>query len=321
MTEARARDLETLVEAARLRATTARSDEAAQATVIRMLSEAGGALPVEELLRRGVHRDTLANLVDEDANEDKRKKVRVRLTVVRLHDGDEVPTAHLSSSGWQAAGRPSGREVFPTAEGIEHSLAPQRIAGWLADRSPSMSAIGVNVSVAWGSACRRFSDDVVARAWGRLRYGPDASGALGSLTGGLIPDAIVLERHTSMADYVVAWPGTEPTPDDLAETAVAVEVQHSRIANDLYRSKVDRWSAALEQLGAAAACVWVVKGRRVADALVSLGVGDASRRPGQLLVPATMLGLDGDPAVLGVGPMWWPLRLAAPVVMDDDEAP
>lgn len=310
MTNAAPRDLDTLIEAARHKALAERSDEAAQASVIRVLSDAGGALPVEELIRRGVHRDTLSSLVDEDATSDKRRKVRVRLTIVRLHDGTEVPTAHLTSSGWQAAGRPSGREVFPSAEGIEHSMAPQRLAGWMKQRADAMAGVGITTNVLWGAPCRRFSEDVTARAWGRLRFSPDQSGAIGSLTGGLIPDAIVTERHSSDANFRQAWPGREPSVDDLAELVVAVEVQHSRLANDIYRSKVDRWAAAIEKVDAAAAVVWLVKGRSVADALVANGVTDPMRRPGQLLVPAHLLGFDGDPTVPLTGPIWWPLRLS-----------
>ena len=309
--QAERRDLDDLSSAAQQRAAAARSDEAAAAAALRLLADNGGALTVAELLRRGVARDTVAALVDEDANGDKRKRVRARLTMVRIAGAPEVPTVHLTSVGWSATGRPSGREVVPTSDTVEHAMAPYRLAAWLDDRRDATHAVGADVTMTWGPSCRRFSEEVVARAWARLRMMNDQSGALGSLTGGLIPDALIVERWTDANNYTQAW-GKQPAgADDLAETLVAVEYEHSGKSDEPLRAKVERWDAASEQLGACAAVIWFVNSASVADRLIALGVGDPLRRARQLLVPAAAVGLGSGTSVEASRPEWWPLRLRA----------
>lgn len=304
-------DLDTLIESARLRAASARSDEAAASAALRVLADNGGSLPVQELIRRGVQRDTLAALVDESTGTDKRKRVRARLTIVRPGTGSEVPMVHLTAVGWSATGRPSGKEVVPSADTVEHAMAPFRLSEWFDLRTESQKLVGVATTVSWGPSCRRFSDEVVARAWARLRTSNDQSGALGSLTGGLIPDALVVESWSSAEGFQNAWGHPPANNDELAESVTAIEYEHSAKADDPLRSKVDRWSAATEQLAACAAVVWVVRSASVADRLVALGVGDSSRRPFQYLVPAAALGLPTINNFQGRGATWWPLRLAS----------
>ncbi len=163
-----------------------------------------------------------------------------------------------------------------------------------------------------GAVQRRFSAEVVARAWAGLRSRPDAEGSLGVLTGGWLPDALVVESwpltDEGRALYARAWGLPNPEridADDLAETTVLCEVEDSRKANDPAKWKVVRTEAGLS-LDLGRACIWVCRSNTVARSLVALGVGDPSRRPGQLLVPAVALGMDGED-VPQVGPVWWPL--------------
>jgi len=299
-------DLDALVERARLDAATRRSDEAAAAAVLRLLAEADGAMPLDALLRAGARREVVAALVDPDASTDKRRKQRARLGIV----GD-VPTVWLTATGWQATGRSSGREVVPTADTITHAMAPARLAAWLATRN--LAAYGVSVRATWGPSCRRWSEEVSARAWARLRTAADGSGTVGALTGGLIPDALLVEGWSgpqAAAFYQQAWGVAPESQDDLTEVVVAVEVEDSRKAADPLRSKVDRWDAALGDLAAARAVLWVVRTREVADRLRGLGVDDPQRRPWQVLVPGPAVGLGGE----DIGPVqrtWWPQLVPA----------
>jgi hypothetical protein len=303
-------DLDTLIERAKAREAATRSNESAQASLIKLLASApGGCLPVSECLRRGTHKETIALLVSEESTStDKRKRARVKLSIIRLNDGTEVATLHLTALGWTVSGRPSQKEHYPTAEGIAHAMAPSAIASWFEKKEPTLSALGISVTVAWGAVTRSFSEDVVARSWARLKVGSDATGSVGALTGGLFPDLVILERFRDPQTFKQAWPDRQATDDNLAESVVACEVQHSNIATTIFRSRVERWDAALETLNAAAACLWIVKGPRVADSLTALGVG-SGRRPSQYLVPSWMLGLDGDPTLEASEPKWWTLRI------------
>jgi hypothetical protein len=71
------------------------------------------------------------------------------------------------------------------------------------------------------------------------------------------------------------------------------------------RSKVDSWSAAVENLKVASIVLWIVE-PAACKVLVSLGVGDAIRRPGQLLVSSGAVGLGGETFDVP-GLKWWVL--------------
>jgi hypothetical protein len=143
-----------------------------------------------------------------------------------------------------------------------------------------------------------------------LKTQADSSGALGILTGGLIPDCLLIERRPAN-DYgsqlfESAW-GAKPNDiDEVAETVIAVEVQNAeRQAGDPLRSKVDAWSSAIENLKVASRVLWIVE-RKAAKVLISLGVGDPFRRPGQIIVSSGAVGLGGDTFDVP-GSRWWVL--------------
>lgn len=300
-------DLDALVESARIAHAQRRSMDAAGAEVLRMLAEADGALPLENLLAAGAPRDVVASLVAEDAT-DKRRKQRARLGFV-----GGAPVVWLTATGWQATGRASGREVVPSADSVEHATAPAAIGRWLRQRSATLAAHGVSVRSTQGAACRRWSTEVTARAWAALRTSGDSDGALGSLTGGLIPDGLVVESfplgQAGAALHARLRGGGPVDDDDLAETTYTLEVEQSQKAETPLRSKVDRCQAACERLHSARAVLWVVRTRAVADRLRDLGVDDP-RRPSQILVPARDVGLSGE----DLGPVqrpWWVTRVPA----------
>ena len=57
-----------------------------------------------------------------------------------------------------------------------------------------------------------------------------------------------------------AWKRKPYDRDELAETVVAIEVQNAtRQASDPLRSKVDAWSAAIENLKVASVVLWIVE--------------------------------------------------------------
>jgi hypothetical protein len=300
------RDLDTLISAAKQKEAQRSSSEAAQVAAIRILSNAGGALPVRDLISRyGVASNTIAALCDEEQHTDKRRKVRARLGEV---DGE--PIVWLTASGHQAAGKTRGVEIRPTSDSLHHALAPSKLAAWLEGLSPSLSPRGIELSVTWGPACQTFSRSCEALAWARLKTHADPSGALGLLTGGLIPDALLIERRTidaaGAAEFQVAWGDPPRNLDELAETTIAVEVQNAtRQAGDPLRSKVDAWSAVLNNFSLATKVLWIVE-PAAHKVLVSLGVGDPSRREGQILVAASELGLN-DKHFNAFGPRWWAL--------------
>jgi len=226
----------------------------------------------------------------------------------RLGEIDGEPVCWLTATGHQAAGKTRGNEVRPTSDSLSHALAPSRLAKWLQPLAPQLALEGVELSVTWGPSCRAFSERVISLAWARLKSLADPSGTIGLLTGGLIPDALLIERRTidqtGEANYLKCWGNQANGLDELAETIVAIEVQNAtRQASDPLRSKVDAWSTAIEKLNVASSVLWIVE-PGASKVLTSLGVGDPSRRPGQLLISSGAVGLSGD-NFLAPGPEWW----------------
>lgn len=300
-------DLDSLLAAARIAAAQRRGHEAAAAAVLRLLAEADGALPLDLLLAAGAPRDVVAHLVAEDPD-DKRRRPRARLGYV-----GETPVVWLTSQGWQATGRASGREVAPTSDGIAHAMTPARLAQWLAARSQTLAAHGITVRCTYGGACRRWSTEVTARAWAALRTHSDSDGAVGSCTGGVVPDGLLVlslpKGPAGEALHARLVGGPAPDADDLAETTYVVEAESSLKANAPLRGKVEQLTAACETLGAARGVLWIVRTRDVARRLRDLGVDDA-RRPSHFLVPSRDLGLDGE----DLGPVerpWWAISVPA----------
>lgn len=287
--------LDALIQRARVEAAT-KADGGAVGTVVARLAANDGHAPVATLRAEGFPDDAIAAALTTDP-EDRRRKPRARLGVV-----DGTPLLWLTTTGWQSAGRTSRRERSPSAESAIHAAAPTELSGWLAQQLAPWP--GLRVSVSTGEPCRAWSERVKALAWSRVQGAGDANGAYGVLTGGLLPDALLVERWHSAADYRSAWGHDPATAEDAAEQTCALEVELARKGEPL-RWKVERWQAALD-LGAAHAVVWVVRSRTIADDLRALGVGaDGSR---QLLVPGAEVGLGGD-AMPDLPTTWWPLRI------------
>ncbi len=300
------RDLDTLLAIARQQEAERNGSESAQVAAIHILSSAGGALPIRDLIERyGVTKATIATLCDEELHRDKRRKVRARLGEI---DGE--PVCWLTATGHQAAGKTRGNEVRPTSDSLAHALAPSRLAKWLVPFGPELAKDGVELSVVWGPSCRAFSERVISLSWARLKTLADPSGGIGLLTGGLIPDALLIERRpidqAGADNYQKCWGFAPSNVDELAETVVAIEVQNAtRQASDPLRSKVDAWSTAIEKLNVASVVLWIVE-PAASRVLISLGVGDQSRRPGQILVSSGAVGLGGETFQVP-GPSWWVL--------------
>ena len=304
------RELDFLISLAKQKELEKHGGEAAQIEAIRILSNAGGALPLSELLERyGVSKPTIAALVDEELHKDKRRKVRARVGEV-----SGVPVIWLTASGHQAAGKTRGNEVRPTSDSLAHALAPSRLAKWFKEIDPQLKQSGIDVSISWGPSIRTLSDQIISLAWARLKVSADSQGSIGLLTGGVLADCLVITRYSpdeqGVLHFKKHW-GIEPaSQDQLAECVLAVEYQVSlsQGGDPLLRSKVDAWSAVIEQLGCVFAVIWIVE-PAAGRVLSNLGVGDDSRRTRQLLVPAPAVGI-GSSAFTIPGPRWWPLDVS-----------
>ena len=291
--------LDALIQAARVESAT-KADGGAVGAVVERLAAGDGSALVATLRAEGFPDDALAAAATTDPG-DRRRKPRARLGIVAGQ-----PHLWLTTTGWQAAGRSSGRERPPSAESAAHATAPADLGAWLAKRLAPWPSL--RVTVVTGAPVKAFSDQVTALAWGRIQGAGDTTGRFGALTSPLRLDALLVERWANAAAYESAWGHPPDAPEDLAEQTLCLEVERARKAAAPLRYKVERHTAALA-LGAAYGVVWVVTAREVARDLTALGVGAPGSR--QLLVPATAVGLDGDP-MPDIPAAWWPLRLNLP---------
>jgi hypothetical protein len=291
--------LDALIQSARVEATK-KGDGGAVGAVLRRLAEApSGLVPVADLVAEGFPAQAVADAAQGDPA-DRRKGPRARLGVVA-----DQPLLWLTTSGWQSCGYASRREVNPAAESVEHATAPRRIAAWL---NTATEPYAVRVEVATGTATKDLSARATSLAWSRIQGAGDGTGQAGSLTGGLYPDALLVEHWGDARLYAGAWGKSHDHPSDLTEQICALEVELNAKNDGPQRWKVEKWQTALD-LGVCHSVVWVVRSRAVADTLKGLGVGDG--RQFLVLVPASAVGLDGDemPDLLADPARWWPLRL------------
>ncbi len=266
--------------------------------VVARLASGDGSATVAALRSEGFPEPALVAAVT--TGKDGRFKARARLGVIA---GE--PMIWLTATGWQSAGRASGKERHPTTESAGHAAAPGQINTWL--RKVVEPWAGLDVRAVTGEPCRVFSNQVKALAWARIQGAGDGTGGAGSLTGGLVPDALIVERFPDAATYEGAWGYAPATQDDIAEQTLALEIEDTRKASEPLRWKVERWEAAIE-LHAVVRVVWVVRTASIRDRLFALGVG-TKRRPNQLLVAGGRIGLPGSELVAASGQDWWPVRI------------
>jgi hypothetical protein len=289
--------LSALIQSARTEAAT-KGGGGAVGLVVARLARGDGSATVTTLTSEGFPENVIVAAVTTDLK-DKRVKPRARLGIVA---GE--PMIWLTTTGWQSAGRSSGRERPPSAESASHAAAPGHINAWLKRVTEDLP---VDVGAVTGEPCRAFSDQVKALAWARIQGVGDTTGGAGSLTGGLVPDALIVERFANSETFTSAWGYDPATHDDVAEQTLALEIEDSRKASEPLRWKVERWEAATE-LKAVIKVVWVVRTATVRDRLFALGVG-TTRRPEQLLVPGARIGLPGSELLADSGSHWWPVRV------------
>ena len=298
------RDLYALIEIAKQEERETYGSESAQTSVIHILAEAGGALPINDLLTRyGVSKRTIEALVDPDLTADKRRKARAKIGTI-----DDQPVLYLSAAGVKASGRSMrGLSVHPSSQSLRHALAPSRFADWIKPIEMELAKQEVGLHVTWGPSCRAYSDRVIAMSWAKIKVAADNSGSLGILTGGQFPDFLVIENRTldekGAKHFLDSWGVAARNDDELAETTIACEIQLSeRTQGGSLRPKVDAYSAAIEVLGAAHRVVWIAD-RKVAQILINLGLNDAYRRPGQILISAASVGMGNED--FETSSRWW----------------
>ncbi len=305
------RDLYALIEIAKQEEKETNGSESAQTSVIHILAEAGGALPINDLLTRyGVSKRTIEALVDPDLTTDKRRKARAKIGTI-----DDQPVLYLSAAGVKASGRSMRNlSVHPSSQSLRHSLAPSRFADWVKPIEKELAKQEVGLHVTWGPSCRAYSDRVIAMSWAKIKVAADNSGSLGILTGGQFPDFLVIENRTAdekgAQHFLNSWGVPARNADELAETTIACEIQLSeRTQGGSLRPKVDAYSAAIEVLGAAHRVVWIAD-EKVAQILINLGLNDEYRRPGQILISAASVGLGGED--FETNSRWWVLDVPRP---------
>jgi hypothetical protein len=267
--------------------------------LVARLARDDGSATVTGLRAEGFPESALYDAVTTDAK-DKRVRPRAKLGIVA---GE--PMVWLTTTGWQAAGKPSGRERPPSAESAIHAAAPGYIDAWLQKVTGPWP--GLDVRVVTGEPCRSFSEQVKSLAWSRIQLG-DTTGEFGPLSNGLLPDALIVERYPNAQTYEGAWGRPPDSPDDVAEQVLALEIEDTRKASNPLLWKVNRWDTTCTRLGAAVRVVWVVRTAEIRDRLVDLGVG-TERRPAQLLVAGARIDLPKSQLVAAAGTDWWPVGL------------
>ena len=283
----------------------------AVARVVELVASFGGGCEIVELKRAGATEAAIAEAC-QSGTKDKRTKPRLKLGI----DGENRPIVWLTTTGWQSAGHPNRREKPPSSETLRHARIPRMIAGWWAHKTEKYGNSVPELTIRTEpEIIKEFSEEAVSMAWSRIQ-GPlkDPSGIFGPLTGGVQPDALMIERWQRVKnpaeDYAAVW-GENPETvdkDDLAETWVALEAEISEKANQPLRHKVKKWNGCIE-LGLVKAVVWVVDNPKVADNLRNLGVGDKGRAPGQYIVPSVDVNLGGQLFAVPDSCLWWAPRV------------
>jgi hypothetical protein len=237
--------------------------------------------------------------------------------------GDDVagsPSVWLTGAGWKAVGQPRRGEVKPSTQTLTHSRAPAHLQAWLTSllgHWAGRMSITVEQSA---SEIKDFSEACKAAAWGNLKGREDPDGQVGLLTGGLRPDALIVERFPDELMY--RWAKKIPDKDAygsatmvdrdiLAETTLALEVEITSKSTKRLEDKVRRLDAALA-LGRVAGVVWLVRTAAVQRQLRDFGCGESGRRPLHYVVTAGEIGITGgDFMAPSQGyARWWPLGVA-----------
>lgn len=290
------------------------SSRGAIAHCIEMVAQLGGGCEVRELKTAGIAESAIAAAC-QSGSKDKRTKPRLKLGL----DDSQNPIVWLTTTGWMSAGHPNRREKPPSSETLRHARIPRMIQGWWNFTTEKYGESVPDLAVRpEPEIIKEFSEEAVSMAWSRIQ-GPlkDPSGIFGPLTGGIQPDALMVERWNRVPDaaknYGKIW-DEDPEAvdlDDIAETWVALEAEISQKSSLPLRHKVKKWNGCIE-LGLVKAVVWVVDNPKVAGNLQNLGVGDKGRAPGQFIVPAVEMGLGGEIFTVPKSAMWWAPRVMNP---------
>jgi hypothetical protein len=280
---------------------------AAPQRLLEHLASTGGSAFLAELVRVGHAETTIIAAATEDPS-DKRRKARVK--VERIGQAQDI-VVWLTTPGWAAVGHPTQRERRPTTQTLAHADAPRVFRTWLAQYVSQLGGAASVQVVTDPAAITSLSEGAKARAWARIqaRTTGDADGGVGILTGGLRPDALIVERWWVLEAWASAYKRSTDhmNADDLAEQVWALEIETSTKSATLLRDKVARLDAA-QEVGSIAGTIWVVRTASVSRALQAFQVGTETRpRPGHFVLPATTVGLPGD-LLAQNGPKWWPFQ-------------
>lgn len=281
-------------------------EQSAVQRLLAYLAGRGGHAFVSEAKRAGHGETAMLTALAEDPD-DRRIKPRLAADLV---SGEQV--IWLTTPGWKACGHPSKREVRPTTQTLAHADAPRLLRQWLTPLTEVLDGHATIEVVTDPAAVAEISEAAKARAWARLRVEADADGAIGSLTSGMRPDALLIERWWNPQTYASAY-GKNPDaldPEEAAEVIWAIEVEDSTKSSASLREKTLRHDAAA-RLGVVRGTIWITRSAATARALAAFGIGrNDMPREGHLAVRSWEIGLPGGEMVQQGGPRWWALTLA-----------
>ena len=283
-----------------------KNEASARQNLLTFLASQGGSAFAVEAKRGGHSEATMLAALAEDAH-DRRKKPVIDADLIGGHE-----VIWLTTPGWKAAGHPSKREVRPTTETLAHADAPRLLRSWLARQiSPLADHASIEV-VSDPKAISDISEAAKARAWARLRTAADSDGGIGSLTSGIRPDALIIERWWHLPTFASAYGLENPSAEEAAEVTWAIEIEDTTKGLAALREKIARHDAAAE-VGVLRGTIWITRTAATARALAAFGIGATSGHPRahHLAVRAYEVEIPGGEMVQPAGQRWWPLRLTA----------
>lgn len=281
--------------------------------VCEWLAERGGCAFLDDARRAGQSDEHILTGLKHDPDDGRHRP--------RLAAGDVAgwPGLWLTGAGWKAVGQPRRGEVKPSTQTLAHARAPEHLQAWLTGLLGGWAGkLSVTVEQS-ASGMKDFSNACTAAAWGNLRTRDDADGQIGLLTGGLYPDALIVERFHDEVMYrwakgipdVLGGSATMVDRDEMTETTLALEVESTSKSTARLRDKIGRLDAALA-LDRIAGVVWLVRTEAVQRQLREFGCGEHGRRPLHYILTAGEIGITGgDFMAPSEGYFrWWPQDVA-----------